>query len=83
MKYRKRPPVVEAWPVSEILTGATVGWIGLPKDCDTWPRTDSYVMVPTPDGNVRALLGDMVIQGQAGDFRVASIGVFETMYEPL
>ena len=83
MKYRRKPPIVEAWPVSEIITGAVVNWLGLPQDAREWTKTDTYVMVPTPDGAVRALLGDMVVRGPAGDFRVASISVFEALYEPL
>lgn len=88
MKFRKKPVVIEAWRVSELLRLAASDWKGLPPQvsaayergevvfaCDSISiRTLEGVMVGAPD--------DFVICGVKGELYPCKPDIFERTYDP-
>jgi hypothetical protein len=93
-RYRKKPVVIEAWPVDEINRAfVTDHWEGLP-DCireaygeGGWvpgALKDGVrgIYVPTLEGSLFAAPGDWIIRGVRGEFYPCKPDVFEATYEP-
>lgn len=77
-KFRKKPFVVEAlqWDgvnSSDILDFITTG-------CEVNTRT-RVVTIPTPEGSMKAQVGDWIIKGVMGEFYPCKDGVFTQTYE--
>ena len=87
-QYRKKPVVIEAWPVRGLLHAATESWDMLPQ-----PVIEAYensvllfhpggVSVRTQEGVMRAAPDDMLIRGVKGEFYPCKPDIFEATYEP-
>lgn len=91
MKFRKKPVVIEAWPVREILDQAAHDWKALPQCIrnvyDSQARgcgvvfTPDALMIWTLEGEMRAERDDMLIRGVAGEFYPCKPDIFEQTYE--
>lgn len=92
IRYRKKPIVVEAVRVGEILrhlTNAATGWKALP----VWLRKAydegkvlfcaTYVVVKTLEGEMEGGHGDWLIQGVQGEIYPIKDKIFRTTYEPV
>jgi hypothetical protein len=87
-KFRKKPVVVEAWPVTELSEAAKSNWSALPKQV-----SDSYeeglvmflgsgmIEIHTLEGWHRANTDDMVICGVAGELYPCKPEIFAKTYE--
>lgn len=81
-KFRKKPVVVEAWPVIELIRLATHNWYGLPESVRDayenagksgrgvggWVFCPGCIYVPTLEGNMKAERDDWIICGTEGEF---------------
>lgn len=87
MKYRKKPVVISAWPVKDILRDAQNNWQALPEEIKNAYEKGDFVF--TPDSiHVKTLEGvhitgkdDMLIQGVKGEFYGCKPDIFEATYE--
>ncbi len=78
-KYRKKPVVIEArGPMSDANGPELAAWCG-----GRYNDFGPWVHIPTPEGEMRADLGDYIIRGVAGEFYPCKRRVFETTYEPV
>lgn len=88
MKFRKKPVVIEAFPVRAALDYAANDWKKLPM----W-LADSYeagnilfakdhVQIQTLEGDHRGDLDDMIIQGVKGELYPCKPDIFSATYEP-
>ena len=87
MKYRKKPVVIEAEPVSVLLVLASQAWSHLPD----WARReydkgnlvfgDKEILIKTLEGTMTASYGDMVICGVKGELYPCKMEIFEATYE--
>lgn len=80
MKYRKKPVVIDAvqW------NGENVDEISvLAAGCDVWATFNDRVAIaiPTPEGVMRASVGDWIIKGVKGELYPCKPDVFEVSYE--
>jgi len=84
-QYRKKPVVIEAWPF--------VGWDS-PKPQPSWLRdaifsgaiwyqggAEPYYTIKTLEGEMRASLGDWIIQGVKGEIYPCKPDIFAATYE--
>lgn len=78
MKYRKRPVVIEAlqW------TGQNVEAMALFMGGGLRFR-GKYLMIPTPEGEMRASVGDYIIRGVRGEYYPCNGDIFLQTYEPV
>lgn len=87
--FRKKPVVIEAAPVAELLALATHGWSGLPD----WIR-DAYengdvqflanaVAIHTREGLMTGNREDWIIRGVKGELYPCKPDIFEATYEPV
>ncbi len=87
-KFRKKPVVIEAIPVSQLLDITT--------ETDKIPRwameavAKTHVLVGIDDitirtleGNMRGAPGDMLIRGVTGELYPCKSDIFEATYEPV
>ena len=87
-KFRKKPVVIEAWPVRNIVGLAAHGWSRMPqciKDAyegGGWVFRADGISIPTIEGTMRANMGDMLIRGVKGEFYPCNPDIFEATYEP-
>lgn len=87
MKYRKKPVVINAWKVMDILQNATSNWGLLPPEVRDAYEDGEFVF--TPQGiHVKTLEGlhiadkeDMLIRGVKGEFYGCKPDIFEATYE--
>lgn len=87
MEYRKKPVIIEAVPVSEILRCAGRDWKALPE----WVKdnyesgkivfTSSKMYIKTLEGDHEALSTDMLIRGIQGEIYPCKSDIFEQTYE--
>jgi len=89
-RYRKKPVVIEAmknegeWrPVMEWLTMlAGGGFVFQPGQLPPITRNaDGSLNIQTPEGVMRADIGDFIIQGIRGEFYLCKPDIFEATYE--
>lgn len=78
MKYRKKPVVIEAkeWTGSNAVE--LLDWIK-----PTAHQEGAIIIIPTLEGDHEASLGDMIIQGVAGEFCPCKPDIFDLTYEPV
>lgn len=86
-QYRKKPVVINAWPVSDILQDAEKNWQELPPEVKSAYEKGDFIFTPT-DIHVKTLegvhitgKGDMLIQGVKGEFYGCKADIFEATYE--
>ena len=87
MKYRKRPVVVEAVPISELIRNAGKNWAALPP----WFKqayekggvviTPERIFIKTLEGEMQGELTDMLIQGGQGELYPCKPDIFAATYE--
>ena len=89
--FRKKPVVIEAVRITEemalaCLTNHTVGPFGLTFSGDFHPGLGkvyrAWVSIHTPEGVMRADVGDWIIRGVKGDLDPCKPDVFAATYEP-
>lgn len=87
-KFRKRPVVVEAEKVSDLIDGARRNW-ALPewmrKACalgDAFFLPDA-ILIRTLEGEMRGDQDDWIIRGVHGEIYPCKPDVFEATYEPV
>lgn len=87
MRYIKKPVVIEAWPVSDIIKNAESNWKGLPESVrNAYERgefvfTSEAVHVKTLEGVHITHEGDMLIKGVRGEFYGCKPDIFEATYD--
>ncbi len=86
-QYRKKPVVINAWPVSDILNLAKNHWATLPNEFIVAYEKGDFVLTPESI-HVKTLEGvhitgkdDMLIQGVKGEFYGCKMDIFEATYE--
>lgn len=84
-KYRKKPVVIEAFQWN--IKGNFVKWASLPgwftkayERGDILPLTDG-VEIKTLEGQLKANVGDWIIQGVKGEIYPCKPDIFEQTYE--
>ena len=82
MKYRKKPVEINAVQVGSIPYKTLAAWCGgSPLKGDRGKCIG--IIIPTLEGNMRADVGDWVIQGVQGEFYPCKPDIFEATYEPV
>lgn len=87
MKYRKKPVVIEAEKVSEILQNAAHNWSALPEWVKERYEQGGFVLLPdginikTLEGIMRAEKSDYLIKGVQGEIYPCKPDIFEQTYE--
>ena len=94
--FRKKPVVIEAWPVNEINNAFAVNfWRGLPDcireayDSGGWVPgalkdgvgPERGIYIPTLEGSMFGSPGDWIIKGVKGEFYPCKPGIFDETYE--
>lgn len=87
MKFRKKPVVIEAeqFTTNNEFGSPTmdriVNWVNQGRDeIGAWHNgTDIYIV--TLEGKMRAVVGDWIIRGVAGEFYPCKPDIFEATYE--
>ena len=86
-KFRKKPVVIDAWRVSDLLHDARSNWKGLPE-----PIRDAYetgdvifadaIHITTFEGTMLGEPTDWVICGVKGELYPCKPDIFAATYEP-
>lgn len=79
-KFRKRPVVVDAFRFGQVL-GRPMWLTEAIANNDVIVYPD-HAMIRTLEGNMRAELGDWIIQGVKGELYPCKPDIFEATYEP-
>jgi len=87
MQFRKKPVVIDAVRVDDLIRNAAHSWEGLPE----WIRaaygagdivfTPNAVLVHTREGDMRGNLSDWIIKGVAGELYPCKPDIFAATYE--
>ena len=81
-KYRKKPVVIDAWPVRELIKNAQQGWTALPESIrQAYDKGDVLFLaeamtITTLEGIHRADIDDMVLQGVKGELYPCKPDIF-------
>ena len=87
MKFRKKPVVIDAWPVRDLWFAACGNWSALPQpvreayETGGWVFTDEGIHVPTLEGSMLARLDDWLVRGVQGEFYPCKPDIFAATYE--
>ena len=83
MKYRKKPVVIEAMQFTEESKDRVFGWLRMKSHA--YPSYNEQkrptLIIPTPEGEMTASIGDYVIKGVNGEFYPCKPDIFEKTYE--
>jgi hypothetical protein len=82
VKYRKKPVVIEARLVTAESRLDVRDWIRV-EGGDAWTWTVPGLVIRTSEGDMRADLGDYVVQGVKGEFYPCKPDIFHMTYEPV
>jgi len=89
MKFRKKPVVVEAWPI-DVLTNTPFSDPELPQAIRDAANAGIYIHlgqgkaeIVTLEGTMRATSGDWIIQGVSGELYPCKSDIFYATYEPV
>ena len=88
MKFRKKPVVIDAARVSDVLEAAAHRWKDLPDWIEAAYNSGGLVfgnktaMVRTLEGTMDANLNDWIIRGVKGELYPCKPDIFEATYEP-
>ena len=89
MKFRKKPVVIEAWRVGDLIFMAQHAWRDLPATvAESYERGDLLFLpdridVRTEEGTMRGETTDMLIRGVKGEFYPCKPDIFAATYEPV
>jgi hypothetical protein len=88
VKFRKKPVVIEAWPVSDLILAAKMGsWDALPQslrdsnDSGGLVVCEKRALIQTLEGEMEAGFDDWIIKGVAGELYPCKPDIFEATYE--
>lgn len=88
MKYRKKPVIIEAVLVSDLLEKFKHNWRELPEwvknayeDTTINTITDNGFNIKTLEGNYAATINDYLIKGVQGEIYPCKIEIFRQTYE--
>lgn len=83
VKYRKKPVVIEAMQVIDDLRNHVViaEWINSNGGEASLAAFQPWIFIETLEGQMRAVLGDYVIRGVAGEFYPCKPDIFAATYE--
>lgn len=85
--FRKKPVVIEAWPVREILRLARESWNELPESIRAAYESgdfifgSDFIQVKTLEGSMTGGLSDALIRGVQGELYPCKKDIFEATYE--
>ena len=87
-KYRKRPVVIEAVQFDGTPAGANAVFDafdipGAKFEPLSWNLEYGSILIPTLEGDHRAIAGDYIIQGIKGEFYPCKPDIFAATYEPV
>jgi hypothetical protein len=82
-KFRKKPVEIEAMQLVDDLQSQTkvANWISSNGGHVKMSFADTYIVIVTLEGDMRADLGDWVIRGVQGEFYPCKPDIFEQTYE--
>jgi hypothetical protein len=88
-KFRKKPVVIEAELISDLMKNAENKWSALPE----WVKskyeagdilfTSEYINIQTLEGTMRGEKNDYLIQGVMGEIYPCKPDIFLKTYEPV
>jgi hypothetical protein len=78
-RFRKKPVVVDAWQMTD--QAATPDWISAAIKAGQIFVSDTEVLIPTLEGEMRVSDGDWIICGVAGEFYPCKPDIFAATYE--
>ena len=87
MKYRKRPVIIDAWHILDLLAAADEDWGALPGPVKAayeqggWVFCPTELHIPTPAGAMIGKAGEMLVMGVAGEFYPCTPEIFQNTYE--
>lgn len=90
-KFRKKPVVIEARQLTKDSLFPLMNWVDAEggktgewcwDDNDDQFIVERYLTIETLEGNHKALEGDWIIKGVAGEFYPCKPDIFEMTYEP-
>ena len=86
-KYMKKPVVIDAWPVRNLLKAASENWAALPVSVnDAYEDgevifADDRVHITTLEGTMTGNSDDWIIRGVKGELYPCKPDIFEATYE--
>lgn len=84
MKYRKRPPIVEAFRWAGRIDARTPKWFRKIHDAGSaYVWLDKACYFATDDGEAHAELGDWIIKEESGYITICNGETFERMFDPV
>lgn len=87
-KFRKKPVVISAWPIADLLHKAACDWPGLPKPVRVAYDASRLFFLPdaleivTLEGKMRGERPDWLIQGVEGELYPCKPDIFGKTYDP-
>ena len=87
--YRKKPVVIEAWPIAQLVHDAEHEWSALPLEVRAAYEagillfSNRALLIKTLEGDHRGDLTDWLIQGVKGEFYPCKPDIFAATYEPV
>lgn len=79
MKYRKRPPIIEAFQYG---FDKKPTWM-IAADAVFATNNGAWLSIPTPSGDARAMLGDYIVRDEEGNIFPMPADVFLASYEKI
>jgi len=86
MKYRKKPVVIDAIPVNQILTNSHENlpdWVREGILADKIILDEGHIHIQTLEGRMTAQSGDWIIRGVKGEIYPCKPDIFAHTYEPV
>lgn len=81
MRYRKKPVVVNAYVLCPENMLHLTWWCGGSIKGVALPEKDRVIAIETLEGEMRAEVGDYIIQGVEGEFYPCKPNIFKKTYE--
>lgn len=87
MDFRKKPIVIQAWKVDELLSNARSNWKQLPQVViDEYEKgnvifANTEIFIQTLEGKMQAQRGDWLICGVKGELYPCKPDIFEATYD--
>ena len=83
MKFRKKPVVIDAWPIAHDTASHYPPWVleAMNKGQFAFDPWGKGVVIRTREGEMRGDVGDMLIKGIAGELYPCAKRIFDATYE--